>query len=229
MSEIYHVHASPDCRTLSRADKGKTGYRLEDGSPNPHASPKHLTMVAEHDAALRAATQVMHEIAMKHPNTCLTIENPIGYFHMQPPVKSLIESGQGWQLKTTHYCKAANPKFDGNTHWSKKPTHILIKGGEADLELPQCNLDCPYRLAEDPTRHTTTIRIDNKSHASQTKVLGEQRHAIPAGLWDRINTSHMRMLQKPGEETGEAEDQIRQQQAPAGLFAVIDRSHECML
>ena len=92
MSEVYHCHASPDCRTLSKADKGRSGYRLEDGSPNPYASHHHKQMVAEHDAALKAALQVMHEMAQKHPNTCLTIENPIGYFHMQPPFKGIVLS-----------------------------------------------------------------------------------------------------------------------------------------
>ena len=170
MEDVYHCHASPDCRTLSKADRGRTGYRLDDGSPNPYAAPYKQAIVAEHDAALNATLTFMSDMATKHPNACLTVENPVGYFSVQPQVRAMLRSGEGWRLKVTHYCKAANTKFDGDKSWSMKPTHILIRGGASDLELPQCNLDCPHRLSADPSRHTTTIRIDSRSHPSQTKV-----------------------------------------------------------
>ena len=105
-----------------------------------------------------------------------------------------------------------------------KPTHILIKGGQKDFQLPQCNMNCPYRIPSDPTRHKSTIRIDNQSHPQQVKVEGAQRHAIPAGVLDNINTSHMRMLKQAEEEL--EEKGIKHEQAPSGMFALIDESHE---
>ena len=62
MQDVYHVHASPDCRTLSTADgsrvgekMGKSAYRLPDGTPNPYAPQYRQERVKEADEAMRTA------------------------------------------------------------------------------------------------------------------------------------------------------------------------------
>ena len=223
LDDVYHIHASPDCRTLSTADGSKIGikegrshYRKFDGTPNTSAPQYRQQRVKDADEAMNHVLAMFVKLAQRHPIMLLTVENPKGFFAEQPMVKSMLKSPQHWRLLEGNYCKAADPRYDGDKLWSMKPTHFLIRGGQPDLQLPKCNFDCKFRI-DDSNRHKVSIRIDRSSDPQQVKLEGHHRHAIPGGLLDVIHTSH---------EQSVKELETDMQQTPAGIFACIDESHE---
>ena len=223
LDDVYHIHASPDCRTLSTADGSKVGikegrshYRKPDGTLNASAPQHRQQRVRDADEAMNHVLSMFVKIAQKHSIMLLTVENPKGFFAEQPMVKSMLQSSQNWRLLEGNYCKAADPRYDGDNLWSMKPTHFLIRGGQPDLELPKCNFDCKFRIG-DSNRHRVSIRIDKSSDPQQVKLEGHSRHAIPGGLLDIIHTSHEKSVKSLEHDM---------QQAPAGMFAYIDESHE---
>ena len=224
LEKVQLIHFSPDCRTLSTATSGgPTEYRLEDGSPNPHMNDRQRRMVAEHDAARDRVLQTLEQLAELHPGIIQTIENPVGHFQSQPQVQKMIASGK-YRLLETHYCACADPRYDGTRVWSRKPTHILIHGGPPDLQLPQCNFDCPY-LIPGTRRHKACIRIDHKSHPQQVKLMGHERHTIPGGLFDTCMRSAPTDTQVHATLEGTMDlEQEEENQVPAGLFAMVTRA-----
>jgi transposase InsO family protein len=232
LDKVRYLHFSPDCRTLSTATAGgPTVYRMEDGTPNPHMPAHKMRMVIEHDAARNRVLQTMASLATMYPDMIQTAENPVGHFQSQPQVRAMIDSGD-FRLLETHYCACADPALDGTRVWSRKPTHILLRGGSPNLVLPQCNYDCPY-LIPGTKRHRACIRLDGKSHPGQVKLVGHERHTIPAGLFDRVLESHeMHTRYGAGSSqvhamlgASEPPDGEEENQAPAGLIAIITRSH----
>ena len=216
---VWHLHFSPDCTTMSTAERrtqfnGRNethaddrSYRLPDGSPNPHAPQYRRDRVAKHDRTMNQVLMLMSVVARKHPHVLLTAENPKGAFELQPQVKKMIDSNEGWRLLRTHYCAAADPRYDGGELWSMKPSVFLTRGGTADLQLPQCNNNCRYRLP-DSNRHLVSIRVDRNSDPRQQRVQGHMRHAIPAGVFQQLDNSHQ-----------------HNHDAPAGVHAILDDSH----
>ena len=241
MSEVYHIHASPDCRTLSIGSSTTTYhgamsnhmYRCPDGTPNPNATPRARAQVHDHDLALNAVLSTMSAIGKKYPHILQTCENPRGFFAMQPKVIEM--QNNGWVMRHTNYCAAASPVYDGDATWAKKPTDVLMLGGETDLQLPQCNNDCPYRIHESTdhmsTRHRAVLRTDARSHPGQIRIEGPQRHAIPGGLFDVISKSHdsAAVTAAAGGAQTHTHNHHREPQSPAGLFMCMDESHERQL
>ena len=169
MHDVYHVHASPDCTTMSTAEnrRDSNSYRLPDGRPNPSADEYRKKRVLEHDYAMNQVLMVFTATCHRFPLMLITAENPNGAFCMQPQVKKMIAT-DNFRLLHTNYCAAADPQLDGGKLWTMKPTHILIHGGRSDLELPQCNFDCQC-LIPGTKRHLMAIRIDSASHPAQQK------------------------------------------------------------
>ena len=222
MLNVWHVHASPDCTTMSTAERRTTfgqhnnetksnAYRLPDGSPNPNAPAYRRNKVEKHDKTLNQILMCMTVLGNKYPDMLLTIENPIGAFELQPQVKRMMEVHEGWRMLTVNYCAAADPRYDGGQIWSMKPTRILLKGARSDLSLPQCNYDCNYRIPNSK-RHLVCIRKDHNSDPLQIRATGHMRHAIPGGVFSSLDTSHQ-------EEVNDNSN------APAGMHAVLDESH----
>ena len=135
MHDVYHIHASPDCTTMSTAEcrHDKHAYRLPDGSPNPDAAAYRRKRVEQHDKAMNHVLNLLTAICDRWPRILQTIENPHGAFAMQPQVHKMVNSGK-YRLLSTHYCAAADPRLDRGL-WSMKPTHILIHGACDDLQL----------------------------------------------------------------------------------------------
>ena len=92
MRDIYHIHASPDCTTMSTAEArhDRNAYRTPDGRPNPHADPYRKKRVEESDRALDQVLLLMTATCHRFPDMLLTVENPHGAFCMQPQVKKMI-------------------------------------------------------------------------------------------------------------------------------------------
>lgn len=224
MQDCWHTHFSPDCTTMSTAER-KTGrcstaYRLPDGTPNPDAPQYRQNRVLQHDRVMNQVLQVLTVLGRKYPNMLITAENPVGAFKLQPQVKKMCDYNEGWRILDCHYCASADPKYDGGTMWPMKPTNILIKGGRSELKLPQCNFDCKYRIPN-TNRHLVAIRIDERSHPAQTRVTGHMRHAIPTGLFDHISHSHVDSMFSDARDG----DDNMVRNAPAGMHALIDESH----
>ena len=214
---VYHIHASPDCTTMSTAEKkvyprDPDAYRNADGTPNVHASTYRYNKVLQADRALNQCLMLMSAISRDFPRILQTVENPVGAFELQPQVVAMQKST--WKLHLTHYCACANPKYDSGELWSMKPTHILMHGAAQDIQLPTCNFDCPYMIPG-TKRHLMSIRIDKNSHPMQQRVEGHQRHAIPGGLFDCITHAH--------DEHEDHDDDTRH--LPCGIFNLLDDSN----
>ena len=173
LRDIYQLHASPDCSTYSNCHSQHTAYRFEDGTIDDTIPEWKRKIAEQHDLLLKVVMQMVREVAWRSPHTLITLENPVGTFHLQPCVRETYDgtTNAKFRLLETHYCKAAVRRLDGDLPWSKKPTHILIRGGEEDLVLPQCKNDCPYRLPDlpdgTPGRHRNVMRLDHNSAQGQ--------------------------------------------------------------
>ena len=189
LRDVYGYHFSPECSTYTTADKGRNGFRKDDGSAAHERSELS-------DDNVRKVMLVLSALSRRYPDRLFTCENPAtGSWHLQPIVKQLQD--EGWQLTEVHYCAAANPLLDYEHEWPKKPTHILSYGLPDGIELPQCNRSCPFRFGDNTEKsayHRKAIRIDHNSIDGQTRVEGYLRSAIPRGLFQIFDRAHQYWL-----------------------------------
>ena len=88
-SKFSHIHASPSCRTHSRADRGFSRHRDRHGRP--------LSKLAkDDDKALRHTLRVIMSIKEEAPNALYTIEQPVlPTFKLVPAIAKLRRT-TGW-------------------------------------------------------------------------------------------------------------------------------------
>jgi len=196
--DVYIIHFSMDCRTFSTADCGKTGYRLLDGKPNPHARSDLYQLACEHDAILSTVLATLHMFAQQYTRTLISCENPVGAWEQHESVQHL-SAQPNWQLIEVHYCKCADPKWDGDRVFTQKPTKLLLHACKYTtlLQNALCQRDCRFRFPDHTGMqhyHLRSIRIDHKSPPGQQKQIGTLRHAIPGGLFNMLFLAHEEWL-----------------------------------
>ena len=102
-----YIHASPDCRTYSRA------------SGNTHRSVDNYNVSLqshEADAMLLQLYFNISEQLRKNSNATVTIENPIGRMQKGSLMKDLFEGELGFERVFIHYCQFGRG--------DKKPTNL---------------------------------------------------------------------------------------------------------
>ena len=210
LHDVTHIHFSPDCTTMSSADKGRSRYRLPDGRPNVSYDSRGNPVVpadfyqsvydGQHhglkalrcDMAMNAVLFTLSDVSADYVTMLITVENPsTGCFSIQPVVQDMLQ--HGFMLYEVDYCSVASPRWDGNDPWTMKPTHILAKGLHASHVMPRCQGACRYRFPDSPY-HRYVIRKDCYSKDEQQKLEGWRREAIPQGLFEHLSKSHDQYL-----------------------------------
>ena len=144
--------------------------------------------------------QTFESVTRINPQVLLTIENPTAMFRLHPSIRSLVHGNHsGWRLLEVDYCSVADPRYDGDSVYTKKPTDVVTFGvrGADVFNLPKCNLDCRYRFPDHTGKskyHLRSIRLDWKSPPGQEKQYGSLRHAVPCGLFHALFQEHERWL-----------------------------------
>jgi hypothetical protein len=144
--------------------------------------------------------QTFESVIRINPQVLLTIENPTAMFRLHPSIRSLVHGKPSeWRLLEVDYCSVADPRYDGDSVYTNKPTDVVAFGvrGADVFNLPKCNLDCRYRFPDYTSKskyHLRSIRLDWKSPPGQEKQYGSLRHAVPCGLFHALFQEHERWL-----------------------------------
>ena len=181
VSQISHAHSSPPCQTMSRADRGLSGYRDEWGRPT------HWRSIAD-DRALDATLRLFKRLVRDNPKMLVTVENPWNtVFPHLPSVQRLLSSRQ-WHLLTGSYCMCADQE-DGQP-WPQKDTLVLTYGVSPNFHLPLCEQKCSH-LIPGTTRHKVVLCRNQHNHPQQTVMTDAMdKGLIPLGLFRRLYTAH---------------------------------------
>ena len=195
--KFVHIHASPSCRSHSRADRGLSRHRGSAGEPLSKLA------VAD-DAACESAVQIMEHVLQHAPNAMYTIENPVSWtFELQPCIKRLLAT-TGWQSMVTCYCKCADPLLDDGA-WPRKDTIIIAHGLPARTSLPICDHDCQHlierREVGKKPRHKVVI-CSSRSNWPEQVVLKDPmiKGRIPHGLFQILEEKHAQWASTPAAE-----------------------------
>ena len=186
LKDVTHAHSSPPCQTMSRADRGFTGYRDNWGRP------RHPKAFAD-DRALEVTLQLFKHLSRINPNCLITVENPWNtVFPHLPPVQDLLFSRK-WDLHLTSYCMCAD-ETDGHP-WPQKDSLFLTFGLPLNLKLPRCEYDCGH-LVPGTFKHKAALCRNRHNHPDQVVITDPMdKGEIPTGLFRRLFAAHRRYLQ----------------------------------
>ena len=99
ISDIVHLHSSPPCESMSRADRFSVH---RDG-----IKPISAQAVAD-DEAIEYTVKFVRAILKEAPTTLVTLETPKNdVFPYLPGIHKLLKSNK-WQMLTASYCSCAN-------------------------------------------------------------------------------------------------------------------------
>ena len=113
VSHVTRVHWSPPCETLSRATRGRSGYRDQLSQPTKWKARLH-------DRAFEAGVELICAVRRLAPRALYTIESPYGDHFMHLPGVRRLLSDNRWRLLCGSHCKCSG-KFDGGP-WPQKDT-----------------------------------------------------------------------------------------------------------
>lgn len=184
-SDVTHVHWSPPCETLSRASRGRSGYR------DRFSRPVRSKAIRD-DAAFEAGVKLMQGIVRLNPACLATIESPRGpHFIHLPGARSLLDS-PGWRLLSGSHCRCAGHLDRGA--WPQKDTDYLVYGVGRNFHLPLCEWDCPF-LLPGTRRHAVVICRNRSNHPGQHVLTDPMvKGVIPLGVMDRLYRAHLEWL-----------------------------------
>ena len=195
--KFVHIHASPSCRSHSRADRGLSKHRGSAGQP--------LTELAKSDDKSCAhAIGIMQDIRRIAKNALFTIENPESRtFLLQPCIKQLMQDSD-WQVLQCSYCKCAHPMLDKG-FWPRKDTFVIAAGLPPQTSLPQCDNDCEHlvdRVVQGQARrHKVVICRSSRNWPEQVVITDPMiKGLIPHGLFNILHSAHSKWLaQQPAQ------------------------------
>ena len=185
--DFVHVHASPSCRSYSRADRGFSRHRDARGRP--------LTRLArQDDAALRRAVSIMLNVKRKAPGALYTLENPVSRTWKLVPCLARLCKRPEWRWLTVSYCKVASKTIDSGD-WPRKNSNILACHVPKGLTLPQCEDDCDYlvdRIVPGRRRRHKIVICNNRSNWPEQHVERDvmRKGMIPHGLFQTLERAH---------------------------------------
>ena len=111
--EVCHIHASPLCRSHSRADRGHSRHRDGQGWPCSE-------LVRADDRACTHAIALIQAIQRRAPAALYTIEQPVSNAFCKVPAVAALRRAPGWHWLTGSYCHMACDLDAGD--WPRKYT-----------------------------------------------------------------------------------------------------------
>ena len=182
LANLVHVHASPSCVSMSKADRFHIHRKADGLTPRSQ-------LAEEDDESLSCCLDLMG-LLMQISRSCLgTVENPVNAVFPYLECVRKLAASQSWRMLTASYCRCADAELDAGL-WPQKDTFILAARVERGLQLPICNNDCGH-LIPGLKRHRLVL-------CSGPRVLSEQyvirdplvKGMIPHGLFARCWASH---------------------------------------
>ena len=179
--DIVHVHWSPPCETLSRATRGRSGYRDELSRPLRRKA-------REHDKAYENGVSLLRHIRRVAPLGLYTIENPYGDHFLHLAGSRRLLRDRGWRALAGSHCRCAGPMDRGI--WPQKDTSWLVAGVPRSFNLPLCDNDCPF-LIPGTGRHKVVVCSGRDNHPEQ-EVLRDPmvKGRIPLGTFALFEEAH---------------------------------------
>ena len=148
LTQLSHVHLSPSCTTMSRAERF---------SIHRHAdliSPKSATAIAD-DAVVEKCVLLVQQLRYIAPLALITIEPPSNnVFGHLPGIRKLLSSKE-WRMLEASYCKEADPALDKG-FWPQKDTTVLTHGLPRWFHGRLCDNDCGH-LVPGTSRHRVQL------------------------------------------------------------------------
>ena len=183
LTQLSHVHLSPSCTTMSRAERF---------SIHRHAdliSPKSATAIAD-DAVVEKCVLLVQQLRYIAPLALITIESPSNnVFGHLPGIRKLLSSKE-WRMLEASYCKEADPALDKG-FWPQKDTTVLTHGLPRWFHGRLCDNDCGH-LVPGTSRHRVQLCSGKNTLDSQYVVRDPMvKGMIPHGLIDGIFQAHL--------------------------------------
>ena len=202
LANLVHVHASPSCVSMSKADRFHI-HRKPDG-----LSPKSQLAEAD-DESLACCLDLMGQL-LQISRSCLgTVENPVNSVFPYLECVRKLTASTVWRMLTASYCRCADAELDAGL-WPQKDTFILAARVERGFQLPICNNDCSH-LIPGLKRHRVVL-------CSGSRVLPEQyvirdplvKGMIPHGLFARCWASHGEWKKEASTPCAESDRSLRE-------------------
>ena len=113
--EVCHVHASPSCRSHSRANRGR--LRHHDGQGRPCSE-----LAKADDRACTHAIALIRAIQRRAPAALYTIEQPVNKTFCKVLAVAALRRAPGWRWLTGSYCRMTCDLDAGD--WPRKDTNF---------------------------------------------------------------------------------------------------------
>ena len=184
---ITRVHWSPPCETLSRATRGKAGYRDRFSRPLRAKAKRH-------DHAFEAGVALVRAVQRACPRALFSIENPVGdHFLHLPGSRELLKDSR-WHVLCSSHCKCAC-EIDGGP-WPQKDTYWLVSGVSRNFALPLCERDCSFLLPG--TRRHKAVICNSKGKLPQQVRISDpmDKGRIPLGAFKLLEEAHQVWLRR---------------------------------
>ena len=199
LSQLSHVHLSPSCTTMSRAERFAI-HRHAD-----LISPKSATAIAD-DAVVESCVKFVQELRRIAPLALVTIESPANnVFGHLPGIRKLLSSKE-WRMLEASYCKEADPEMDEG-FWPQKDTSVLTFGLPRWFHGRLCDGNCGH-LVPGTAKHRVQLCSGRHTLPSQYVVRDPMvKGMIPHGLIDGIFQAHL--VWRRARETAALEKEVR--------------------
>ena len=184
---ITRVHWSPPCETLSKATRGRAGYRDKLSRPCKAKS-------MEHDKAFEAGVTLIKALQLVVPYALFSIESPKGDHFIHLPGSRALLSDPRWRLLHESHCKTAGTMDSGV--WPQKDTDWLVSGVSRNFHLPLCDRDCQF-LIPGTRRHKVVLCTGRYNHPEQTVLTDPMvKGRIPLGCFALMEAAHQDWLRQ---------------------------------
>ncbi len=199
VEQVAYIHCSFPCETYSSAQRDNNVHRQRDKSGRIKLSKT----AKEHDELVKRFCTTLRALTILNPQVLVSVENPANQYtdwFMQTEGIQLLMNSKGWDRHEVHYC--SNTDIDDASsidtrfkQWTMKPTTFIVYGSHG-LQFAKCSPEyprCPYSFHPDGYRqrfHRATICVYGVPPKGQVQITDPvQRHAIPAGVFQKIFAS----------------------------------------
>ena len=201
LTELYAIHASHPCDTLSLASAC-----MGELHRGPNSAPVSW-MAQRHDAMLYNLINIMETIHGVNSHILLTIENP---WHSHLRSLTMVQQAiarASWHLLRSDHCASASPILDGLVTgpplhrtgglWPMKSTAWLVIGLHPLAVLPTCSTRNPCNMLVPDTNHHVLVICSRTEglRRGQRRLPNAMRGRIPLGIFETLTNMHDEFIQ----------------------------------
>ena len=201
ITELYAIHASHPCDTLSLASAC-----MGELHRGPNSAPISW-MAQHHDSMLQNLLSILESVHDANNRILLTIENPWHSHFRSLPIAQLAMARAPWRLLRSDHCASASPILDGLVTgpplhrigglWPMKSTAWLTIGLHPLAQLPTCSARGPCNMLVPGTNHHVLVICSRTEglRRGQRRLPNQMRGRIPLGLFETLINLHEEFVQ----------------------------------